>query len=61
MNRTDLLSILPQSKLAERLNSIRMGRLGELEDVARAILFLCSDYASYITGQILGVDGGLAL
>ncbi len=57
MIRTDLLSVLPESKLKERLGGIPIGRFGEPEDVAKAIVFLCSDYASYITGQILGVDG----
>ena len=38
-----------------------MGRLGAAEDVARAIAFLASDEAAYITGQVLAVDGGMAM
>ncbi len=49
---------MTQEKLAQRLGSIGMGRFGSPEDVAGAILFLSSDLASYITGQVLGVDGG---
>jgi NAD(P)-dependent dehydrogenase (short-subunit alcohol dehydrogenase family) len=40
--------------------AIPMQRMGRPEEVANAILWLCSDEAAYITGQVLGVDGGLA-
>ncbi|MGK0690458.1 MAG: SDR family oxidoreductase, partial [Aquificaceae bacterium] len=36
-----------------------LGRFGKPEDVAGAVLFLCSDYASYITGEIIHVNGGM--
>lgn len=61
MIRTDLLKELPQAKLDERISNIKLGRLGEPEEVANAIGFLCSGMASYITGQVLGVDGGMVL
>jgi 3-oxoacyl-[acyl-carrier protein] reductase len=61
MIRTELITSLPESKLQERLGSIRMGRFGEPEEVAQAIAFLASDAASYITGQVLGIDGGIVL
>jgi NAD(P)-dependent dehydrogenase (short-subunit alcohol dehydrogenase family) len=38
-----------------------MGRIGEPEEIAAAVVFLCSDQASFITGQILSVDGGAAV
>jgi 3-oxoacyl-[acyl-carrier protein] reductase len=38
-----------------------MGRAGQPEDVAKVILFLASDLASYVTGQVIGVDGGMIL
>jgi NAD(P)-dependent dehydrogenase (short-subunit alcohol dehydrogenase family) len=41
--------------------TIPMPRLGDPEDVARAVRFLCSDESSYITGVCLRVDGGLAI
>ncbi len=43
-------------KLTDR---IPLGRIGREEDIAAAALYLCSDAASFVTGQILGVDGGL--
>jgi 3-oxoacyl-[acyl-carrier protein] reductase len=44
-----------------RVADTALGRLGEPEDVARVIAFLASDDASFVTGQIVGVDGGLVL
>ena len=58
---TDLLKTLPEQKLADAISGIRMGRAGEPEDVAKAILFLASDLSTYVTGQVLGVDGGMIL
>jgi 3-oxoacyl-[acyl-carrier protein] reductase len=46
---------------AERVASIAMGRVGEPQDIARAIAFLGSAEAGYITGQVLGVDGGMVI
>jgi 3-oxoacyl-[acyl-carrier protein] reductase len=52
----DKLSESTQAKILER---IPMGRFGTPEDVAEAVVFLCSDGASYITGQVLTIDGGM--
>ena len=40
---------------------IPLGRFGETEDIANAVAFLASDEARYITGQVLNVDGGMAM
>jgi 3-oxoacyl-[acyl-carrier protein] reductase len=58
---TDLTSSLPQNLLAEAIKATPLGRLGTIEDVAYAVAFLASDEAAYITGQVLSVDGGLAM
>jgi 3-oxoacyl-[acyl-carrier protein] reductase len=43
------------------LQNTALGRLGEPEDIAGAVRFLCSDEASFITGDVLLVDGGLGM
>ena len=58
MMDTDLLRSIGEEKVNEFLKNIRMGRLGTPEDVADAIVFLASDLSRYVTGEILGVDGG---
>lgn len=56
---TELIRDLPPEVRERTLAGIRMGRIGRPEDVANAALFLASDLASYVTGQVLGVDGGM--
>ena len=54
---TTLLSDVPKNKLEERINQIKLGRIGNPSDIANTALFLASDNSSYITGQIIQVDG----
>ncbi|RKL63999.1 3-oxoacyl-ACP reductase FabG [Thermoanaerobacteraceae bacterium SP2] len=58
---TDMTAKVPEKVLDLMKSKTPLGRLGYPEDVARAYLFLASDEASYINGQVLGVDGGLII
>jgi 3-oxoacyl-[acyl-carrier protein] reductase len=58
---TPLRRDLPRSQLAAILESIPLRRMGKAEDVAAAVCFLASDAASFMTGEIMDVDGGLMM
>lgn len=58
---TGLTDALPTAVRERTLASIRMGRAGAPEEVAAAAVFLLSDRAAYMTGQVLGVDGGMVI
>ena len=59
--KTRLTDVLPEEATGAMLQSTPLGRLGEPADVAGAVRFLCSDEASFITGEVLLVDGGLGM
>jgi 3-oxoacyl-[acyl-carrier protein] reductase len=56
---TDMTKNLPADAKKFMLTQIPLGRMGQPDDVAAAVLFLCSDEASYITGQVIRVNGGM--
>ena len=53
---TEMVEGIPLDQIAQ---AIPAGRLGKPEEVASAVLFLCSKQAAYITGQVLGINGGI--
>ncbi len=59
--RTQLTDVLPEDATAAMLQATPLGRLGDPEDVAGAVRFLCSDAAAFITGAVVLVDGGLGM
>lgn len=58
---TDMIRQIPAELHAERMDSIAMQKIGEPEDIADAALFFASDLSRYVTGQVLGVDGGMLI
>lgn len=56
---TRMARSVPPEKFAERIQSIRMGRIGSPDEVASVALFLASELSGYVTGQVIGVDGGM--
>jgi 3-oxoacyl-[acyl-carrier protein] reductase len=59
--RTRLTDVLPEDATNAMLENTPLGRLGDPEDVAGAVRFLCSEEASFVTGAVLLVDGGLGM
>jgi 3-oxoacyl-[acyl-carrier protein] reductase len=59
--KTQLTNVLPEELQQAMLDNTPLGRLGDPEDVAGAVRFLCSDEAAFITGEVLLVDGGLGM
>jgi len=58
---TTMTDKIPEEARTKLVASIPLGRIGRPEDIAQAALFLCSDLSSYVTGEILKVDGGMGM
>lgn len=58
---TSMTRDLPEDKFDERMQSIKMGRIGTPQDIAGAAVFFASDLSAYVTGQVIGVDGGMLI
>ncbi|MDR3416678.1 MAG: SDR family NAD(P)-dependent oxidoreductase [Nevskia sp.] len=58
---TGMARSIGPDKFTERVASIKLGRIGTPEEVARVALFLASELSSYVTGQVIGVDGGMLI
>ena len=59
--KTDMLSEIDDETVSSLIEETPLGRLGSPKDIADAVAFLCSDGASFITGQVLGVNGGFVI
>ncbi|MBF0279057.1 MAG: SDR family oxidoreductase [SAR324 cluster bacterium] len=58
---TEMANEIPPEKFQERIESIKMNRIGTPDEVANVIYFFASDLSTYVTGQVLGVDGGMVI
>lgn len=58
---TDMTKNMDEKFYQKNLESIAMKRIGKPEDIAKVVLFLASDLSDYVTGQIIGVDGGMVI
>lgn len=58
ITNTDMVAKLPEEMITPLIKTIPLGRIGEPQDIANGFLFLASDLANYVTGEILQVDGG---
>lgn len=58
---TDMTQVLSEAVRQQATNQIPLGRFGKVEEIANMVCFLASDKANYITGQVISIDGGMAM
>ena len=58
---TDMSRSVSEAVFQERINSIAMKRIGLPSEISNVVGFLASDFSSYVTGQVIGVDGGMLI
>ena len=56
---TDMVKLVPEETIQKHITQMKIKRLGNVEEVSKAILFLASDLSAYITGQVIRIDGGI--
>ncbi len=56
-----MTDVLPEETIKGMLDATPLGRLGQVDDIANAVLFLASDESAFITGEVISVSGGLML
>ncbi len=59
VTNTEMLKTMPEAVVQEQVATVDLHRVGEPEDIAKTALFLACDLSSYITGQVIRVDGGM--
>ena len=61
MIETDMTAVIPEKAKTAMMEGIPLGRAGKPEEIANAVVFLASDEAAYVTGQVISVDGGMGI
>lgn len=61
LNDTDMIKETDEEYLKKRINNVSLGRIGKPKDVANSVVFLASDMAEYISGQVIGIDGAVCM
>ena len=59
--KTDIIETINKDRLSEMMSNVPIGRIGDTEEIASAVFFLSLEESSYITGQVLHVNGGLTM